>query len=283
MDREEIEARLRTLGLDESEAEAYVELYLRGPCQAGEIAEALNVHRTKGYWAMENLVRKEFARQLASAPTRYEARDPREIGPTTQRAARDPPADVDRIRDGISAALQDLRDDEPGPDGDDDYRILRGRPAVREILDDAFDRMEEQLLVFSTGPWAKVTRASYPGLWQKAIELAQEQVQVRAIFNTSPEMRQELRGLLQMPRIDVRHLATKRQRPFVVVDRREVMYWLVVDPSTEPDAEDEVAVWTDADDFARDLEMTFVTAWEDGSALGARPDTGSWTASSDDA
>lgn len=282
MEREEIEAHLRTLGLDGDEAEAYVELYLNGPCRAHEIADALNVHRTKGYWAMENLVRKEFARQLASAPTRYEARDPADLGPTTQRAVRDPPEGVDRIQDRISEALDDLQGDEPDPDTDDGYRILRGRPSVREVLDDAFGRMEEKLFVFSTGPWAKVTRASYPGLWQKAIELAQEQVQVRAIFNTSPEMRQELRALLQMPTIDVRHLATKRQRPFVVVDGREVMYWLVVDPSTEPDAKDEVAVWTDADAFARDLEMTFVTAWEDGSPIGARPDSGSRTASSDD-
>lgn len=281
MEREEIEARLMRLGLEEDEARAYVELYLRGPCRAGAIADAMNVHKTKGYWAMETLVRKGFARELASTPTRYEALDPDALAETMQAEARDRIAEIDRIHDRIAEPLEALRVDEIDRAAEDTYRFVHGRSSVRDLLTDAFDRMTDELLVISTGPWAKVTRASYPGLWERAVDLAREAVEVRAVFNTSPEMRRELGDLVEIPTIGARHLGTTRQRPFLVVDRREVLYWLVVDPSTDRDARDEVAVWSNAQTFVRDLEETFRTAWEQAVPLDAPPDAGSRAPSSE--
>ena len=48
---------------------------------------------------------------------------------------------------------------------------------------------------------------------------------------------------------------------FVIVDERELVMWVVNDPSTRLLAEEDVAVWTTAPDFVATQSWLFERAW----------------------
>lgn len=262
MRRDELVARLTQLGLEPDEAEAYVELYVIGPCRAGGVADALNVHQTKAYWSMNHLVKKGFAEAVDSAPTRYKALEPDEICAEMLQDHRRKIQEIEETWDDLRDPLAALREQGHGDVAEDTYRLIHGRKEVLDVAGGMFDRAEDEILAFSVNPWAHLTPESYDRLWDKGIERARDGLQARGIFHTTPEMREFLAPMLDIEDLDIRHLGPRRNRPFLVVDRSEIVYWLVTDPSTDRDAEREVAVWSNAPDLIEEHREIFLAQWE---------------------
>lgn len=259
--------RLMQLGLDKDEAEAYVQLYVIGPCRAGDVADAMNVHQTKSYWAMNHLVKKGFARALPSTPTRYEAIPPGEIARQTLKEREERIEEIARHWDAVADPLKRLRDDNLDAVAEDLYRLVHGRREVVKVVESAFDRMEERLCVYSANPWAHLAPQSYAPIWRAGVEKAEEGVEAYAIFHTNDELRDAVAPLLDLPTVQVRHVEPDRRNPFLIVDEREIVFWLVTDPDTDPGAEREVAVWSTGEDLVAEQHEVFRTLWENAREL----------------
>lgn len=274
MDRQQVVTRLIQLGLEKDEAEAYVQLFIMGPCRAGDIAEAMNVHQTKGYWAMNHLVKKGFARALPSTPTRYEAISPQEIAEQTVAEKEKRLREIGRLWNDVADPLEQLRDANRDAVPADTYRLVHGRKEVVKIALDAFDRMEDELLVYSANPWSHLAPESYKPVWERGVARAREGVETHAILNTTDEMREFVEPLVEIPDLHIRHVEPDMRNAFVVVDAREIIYWLVTDPETDPKAEREVAVWSNAEELVEEQHELFKTLWDNARTLAEVPAKG---------
>lgn len=258
--------RLTVLGLDAGESAVYVHLSMLGPSKASDIAAALKLHRTETYRTLQDLVQRGFASATLSRPARFEAAPPEKLFNELLAAQQARSESIQRAQVEIAPALSTLRGAPGTPLSKNTFKILQGRREVYAVLERMVREAQRSVKTLSTheGP---VAMADLGGVFDVALRRGGQGLQVRAVLRTNGAMRAKLAPLLESPGVSVRHLDAERIMRFVAMDDKELLLWVVSDPSTRLASEEDVAVWTDAGDFVATQSALFEFAWREAKDL----------------
>jgi sugar-specific transcriptional regulator TrmB len=259
--------RLTVLGLDESEAAVYVHLSIAGPSKASDVAAALKLHRTEAYRTLQNLVQRGFVAATLGRPSRFEAAAPEKLFEDILASEKARTENIQRAQTEIAPALISLRGQTAEQFSKNTFRILQGRREIYGVMERMVRGARKNVKALTTHE-AAVAMTDLAGILDAAVEKAQEGVQVQGLFRTNPQVRARLAQLPEVPALQLRHLETDKVVRFCLVDEREILFWVVSDPSSRLSSEQEVAVWSDAADLVGSQGYLFDLAWREGKDLG---------------
>lgn len=263
--------RLTVLGLDQDEAAVYVHLSMMGPSKASDVAAAVKLHRTEAYRTLQNLVQRGFASATLSRPAKFEAAPPERVFDDILAQQRSKAESIARAQGEIADALTTLRTtQEPGASRNT-FKVLQGRREIYGVLERMLREAQEEVLVLTTHD-AAVSMADTAGLLDLAVKRAGEGVRLSALVKATPAAKPRLDQLAATPNISIRHVASDRIMRFVVVDGKELLVWVVSDPSPRLSSEEDVAIWTDAAGFVGTQQELFAAAWERAREARSLPD-----------
>jgi sugar-specific transcriptional regulator TrmB len=258
---QEIIDRLTVLGLDDGEAAVYVHLSMMGPSKASDIAAALKLHRTEAYRTLQNLVQRGFASATLGRPSKFVAAPPEKLFNDILAAHEARSESIKRAQGEIAGALTSLRGEPTEAQARNTFKVLQGRREIYSILERMVRDARTSVKSVSTHPGA-LTMADMAGIWDVAVERAREGLTLDAILQTTPATRGRLSSMIGVPNIQLRHLDSDHIMRFVVVDERELLVWVVNDPSTRLSSEQDVAIWSDATDFVAQESVHFDALWQ---------------------
>jgi predicted DNA-binding transcriptional regulator len=254
--------RLVALGLDDTDASVYVHLSMLGASKASDIASALKLPRTEAYRSLQTLSERGFATASLSRPIRFTASPPEKLFEELSSAQRSRVERLDKARTEVLPALLTLRSEPHRDLSKNAFRIVQGRPSIYGTLERMFRDADETLDIISTHP-AAVAMGELSGTWGLAQERSKEGVVIRTILMTTPAVREKIRRTPWDPTAKFRHLSTSKMMRYIILDGRELLMWVVSDPSNRITSEGDVAVWTDAHDFVDTQAALFESIWAD--------------------
>jgi sugar-specific transcriptional regulator TrmB len=257
--------RLSVLGLDADEAAVYVHLSIMGPSKASDIAAALKMHRTETYRTLQNLVQRGFATATLSRPARFEAAAPERLFQEILAAQLARQESIQRAQTEISGALSSLRGATGQPLSKNTFKILQGRREIYAVLERMLREAHAEVKAVSTHAGA-LQMGDMAGLLDVGAQRAREGLRLRAVLHIDDASRQRL-AALQTPRMEFRHVEEARVARFAIADDRELLLWVVSDPSSRLAAAGDVALWTDAADFVGTQSLLFESLWREASRL----------------
>ncbi|MCA1813441.1 MAG: hypothetical protein LC624_05765 [Halobacteriales archaeon] len=263
--------RLTVLGLDPDEAAVYVHLSMMGPSKASDVAAAVKLHRTEAYRTLQNLVQRGFASATLSRPAKFEAAAPERVFDDILAQQRSKTDNIARAQGEIADALTTLRTTQEPAASRNTFKVLQGRREIYTVAERMLREAQEDALVLTTHD-AALAMADTAGLLDLVLKRAQEGVRVQALVRCTPTNRARLEALAQTPNLSVRHLEADRIMRFVAVDGKELLVWVVSDPSPRLGSEEDVAIWTDATGFVGTQQALFALAWAQAREVRSMPD-----------
>lgn len=255
----EILDRLVLLGLDEQEAHAYLHLSRAGPAKAADVALALKLGRTETYRTLTSLVQRNFAHITLGRPALYVARSLDDIVSDVRVAEQARLDNVLRIQREIVDAMSRLESTADAAATRNPFRLVQGRREAYRTLERMLMAAQRSIDAVATHA-ASIPLGEASGLLDLATRRAAEGVRVRGVLHVADGMRGRLQQATDAG-ARFRHDAAERSMRFVIVDGRELLLWLVSDPSARLVAEADVAVWSSAPDFVATQWWLFERAW----------------------
>ncbi|HVL86864.1 MAG TPA: helix-turn-helix domain-containing protein [Candidatus Thermoplasmatota archaeon] len=253
--------RLTVVGLAPQEAAVYVHLNMMGASKASDIAAALKLHRTEAYRILQNLVQQGFATSTLSRPIRFEAAPPEKLFSEILSAQEAKFESITRAKNELASSLATLRTPMETNVSRNTFKILQGRREIygvmERLLRDA--RSEARFLSTHEGGFGM---ASMAGTWDVLADRAQQGLAARVLLAPAPETRVKLAQVAGVPPIEIREYDVDRTLQFVIGDDRQLLLWVVADPSTRLSSDKDTAIWTDATEFVGTLRTLFDTAWD---------------------
>lgn len=259
-DTHELAERLAVLGLEPREARLYLHLCARGPVPAGEAAAQLGLKRTETYRALESLVERGFAVAQLGRPVLYEATPPETVFAQVAERHERERAQVEAARESLLRALAETRARDASQEGRYAFRILQGRRAILHATATMLHGMRVGQSMVSTyfGP-ANATAQNQA--YRETLRRAAEGLPMRFLLREQPGMEDAMRPLAAGPQVRIRHFQPAHPLRMTIVDAREVLVWLVNDPSPRLDARNDVAMWTNAPDFVKAQTTLYEALW----------------------
>ena len=257
---EEFLSRLRKIfDLNLYEVKVWASLLSRGVSTAGELSSISDVPRSRTYDILESLEKKGFIVMKLGKPIKFVALKPEEV--------------VERVKKNLikdaqekSKRLEKLKDEdvlqeltglfsegskfvEPG----DLSGSLKGRQNVYNHLDMLIREAEKTITFVTTGPGlGRKLEALMPSL-DKAKKRG---VKIRIAAPIDDSNRKIAKELSKVA--EVRDTDGLRAR-FSIIDSEELMFMVLDDDKVHPNYD--VALWLNAEFFAKALEQMFEIAW----------------------
>ena len=257
----ELVERLVSIGLDEREARVYVHLCERGAARASDAAAAVRLKRTETYRTLEALMKRGFITARLTRPVEYEAVPPETVFALLLAQHEERRTEIERLRERVAELSAQAR--ERDGSGRHAYKILQGRRAIHAAVEAMLRRAQQgQSMVSTTFSPAQATNANRA--FAATVRRAAEGFPMRVLLREMPGLERALEPLTTHPNVRVRYYAPEHPARFVITDRREILVWLVSDPSTSLDAREDVAMWTNAPDFVRLHETLYEALWDAG-------------------
>lgn len=261
LDRDRLAERMTEMGLDRTSAAVYLELLRLSPSKASHVATALDINRSKAYRVLDDLQSRGFVSETLETPTRYRASDPdtvfdRLLGQERRRLDR-----VDRVREELLDTLEDLHDPPVVEPPGNTWRVVHGRMEIFERTVEMIERTTEELVGLSTTRWLPPGYSQTERLRNLLVEKARDGVDVRVIHRVDPEELAAHREILEVPNLEIRHVEPTGFCRFFIADRREILTWMVSDPSPRLAAEGDVAIWADTADYVEGQRMLYDWLW----------------------
>ncbi|MGQ0537032.1 MAG: TrmB family transcriptional regulator [Methanobacteriota archaeon] len=258
--------RLVDVGLEETEAAAYVELYRSGPVGASELARAIGAKRAEGYRVLERLVKRGLVTQRLGRPMLFEAVPAPRAFERLRAAADERQRAIERAAEDLAPVLATLSQGaRPGP-ARNTFRILQGRREIYRTVLRMFEEARWEVKELNVHPAGLALDAS-AGAWDALISRAKAGVAVRTLLHADPQDAERAREARNVPTMKIRHLPSGQAMRFVVVDGKELVIWVVSDPSPRLSAEGDVAIWSDAPGFVSTQSTLFESLWADGKEM----------------
>lgn len=193
---------LRTLGLTEYEARAYISLTQLGPSTPRDVAHRAKIPHPSAYDALKTLVSKGWAETVASRPTIYSPRSPDAIGRETIAGLREDFAQLERIhRDAASRT----------PKVQMIYAVM-GRDRVLRKMLEMLDRAKGSVMLVL--PWNHEINSQ---ITRKLQDLEKRKIEIRLITDSD-----EAGSLIKKVRLRGPILAVD-----LLVDESEAMLGLI--------------------------------------------------------
>lgn len=259
----EVVSRLEAIGLDEKDAVLYVQLWLRGPSKASDIAAATKLNRTEAYRSLDNLIARGFVTAGLARPTFYLATEPERVFEDALAHHVAKRTQIESAREVALESLRALRHHDGRADVKLTYRIIQGRSGIMATMANTQRRAVTSQLIASThiAPTANTEPNSPLGA---TIQRASEGIQMKILLAEKPGMLAALAPLSGFKNVEIRFFDPGVPVRFTIVDDRELLFWLASDPSSSANARGDVAMWTNAPDYVRTQRLFFDALWQTG-------------------
>jgi len=257
---EEFLSRLRKIfDLNLYEVKVWAALLSRGVSTAGELSNISDVPRSRTYDILESLEKKGFIVMKLGKPIKFVALKPEEVVERVKRNlvrdAQEKSKRLERLKDeDILHELTSLFSDgskfvEPG----DLSGSLKGRQNVYNHLDMLIREAEKTVTIVTT---ANGLNRKLENLMPSLDRAKKRGVKVRIaapINDSNKKIAKELSRVAE-----VRNADDLRAR-FVVIDGEQMMFMVLDDDKVHPNYD--VAIWLNAEFFAKALEQMFDIGW----------------------
>lgn len=247
------------LQLGGPDAALYVHLCMAGPAKVSDLADALKIHRNDVYRSAERLITRGLIETTVERPARYVAVEPAKVFDqeiATRLKAIDA---LKRSREEISSLLMQLHLTQPAPSRGT-YKVIQGRPEIHamraRLVEDAKDSID-----WATSFAPSVNLADIGGSLDAMLRRVHDGVRMRALVRTVPNNRPKLEPFLQQKTAEIREFDVGSIVRFLVVDGRDLLMYVVNDPSESLYARDEVALYTTAPGFVHAQTVFFEQSW----------------------
>ncbi|MEA3201628.1 MAG: HTH-type transcriptional regulator, sugar sensing transcriptional regulator [Thermoplasmata archaeon] len=251
------------LDLKEAEAAIYVRLCLAGPAKAGDLATALKMHRNEVYRNVTRLLGRGLVEMTLERPARYAAVSPQHVFDTeisTRLASVD---ELKLARDSVFPLLTQLRATADAP-MKSTYKVVQGRAEIHALRDRLVEGAQESLDWASTF-LPSLSMADRSGTLSLMQQRARDHgVKLRALVRVGDANLPHLDRFKGLANASFREPALETTIRFLIVDGRELLMWVVNDPSESAHARDEVAIHTTAPGFVQAESLFFEQTWARG-------------------
>lgn len=265
-ERADLVERLVALGLDEREAKLYLHLLLGGPSRASDAASATRLKRTETYRALDVLMRRGFVTAHLAKPIVYEANAPDAVFGDILATHEQRRNDIERLREQVAHAVAEARRQGGHEAGKHGYKILQGRRAILHQVETMLRHAEVDVAVASTilaGP----TFVSQNRAWSALVKRARGGLPIRLLVRETEALDAGLADMGEGRNAETRLFLPEKPIRFVIVDRSEVVILLVNDPAEGVEGRDDVAMWTNAQDFVHAQLLLYDALWREGRKL----------------
>jgi sugar-specific transcriptional regulator TrmB len=253
MDLEEIAQRLELLGIERAEARAYVHIAMSGGCKASELALSMKCSRTEAYRHLRALADRGFAITTLDRPVRFTARP---LGQVLDRLMDEHGAKSHAIEAarGMVPIIETLRAEPSSELEKAKFRIVVGRPEILKAIMHIIAEARTEISVIATHlPSTPATE--YPGISDLIAGKLADGLQVRVL-------RSPFEGKADTPLgRRMRVVTTERDVRFIICDGRQMVIFVVSDPTTRLSPDDEVAIVTTAPDLVFAETLLFEELW----------------------
>jgi sugar-specific transcriptional regulator TrmB len=257
---EEFLSRLRKIfDLNLYEVKVWAALLSRGVSTAGELSNISDVPRSRTYDILESLEKKGFIVMKLGKPIKFVALKPEEVIERVKknlvRDAQEKSKRLEKLKEEdvlkelTSLFSEGVKFVEPG----DLSGSLKGRMNVYNHLDMLVREAEKTITIVTT---ASGINRKLEHLMPSLERAKRRGVKIRIAAPINEANRKIAKELLKVA--DVRGTEGLRAR-FVVVDGEELMFMILDDDKVHPNYD--VAVWLNAEFFAKALEQMFEIAW----------------------
>lgn len=257
---EEFLSRLRKIfDLNLYEVKIWASLLSRGVSTAGELSNISDVPRSRTYDILESLEKKGFIIMKLGKPIKFIALKPEEVVERVKRnLIRDAQErskrleklkDEDVLKELSSLFVQGAKFVEPG----DMSGSLRGRQNVYNHLDMLIREAEKTITIVTT---ASGINRKLENLMPSLERAKKRGVTIRIAAPINDSNRKVAKDLTRVA--EVRDTGNLRAR-FVIIDSEELMFMVLDDDKVHPNYD--VALWLNAEFFAKALEQMFEIAW----------------------
>lgn len=267
---------MTSLGMDQDHARLYLHLLRAGPCKASTLASISDFSRSKIYRTLDAMQSAGSVQVQLGQPRIYAATEPRELLDRFEERWARGLERVRRARERLLGPLQGLREDQacgvrPGTPS---WRLVQGRLA---ILDELMDRIGSSatLRMAVTGAHLGSIASPVDRFWEQATERTRSgdlDLQVLVVRDGDDP---EALPLPDAETFEVRCLTEPDPGFFALLDEEVVMTSMSVDDGPRVDADDDVAILTDAPPSVARHRILFERLWEAASAPEIQAGTGS--------
>jgi len=257
---EEFLSRLRKIfDLNLYEVKVWAALLSRGISTAGELSTISDVPRSRTYDILESLEKKGFIVMKLGKPIKFVALKPEEVIERVKknlvRDAQERSKRLEKLKDeDVLKELTGLFSEgskfvEPG----DLSGSLKGRQNVYNHLDMLIREAEKTVTIVTT---ANGLNRKLENLMPSLERAKRRGVKIRIAAPITSENKKVAKDLSRVA--EVKDTAGLRAR-FVIVDSEELMFMVLDDDKVHPNYD--VALWLNAEFFAKALEQMFEIAW----------------------
>lgn len=263
----ELVDHLAGIGIEEREAKLFVHLAMNGPSRASDAAAATRLKRTETYRALEALMKRGFVTAHLTRPVVYEAIAPDVLFTELLAGHEQRKSEIEELRERVITAVKVARKQNEAPGARHSYKIIQGRRPIYAALEAAIRSARGSLDMASTQLGAAAMTPKNRA-WQTMLRRASEGMEMRFLLREDPALERALAPLDAHSNVQVRFFELDHALRLLLVDEREIIYWLVSDDSENLDAGGDVAMWTNAPDFLHAQAAFFETLWKDARPLG---------------
>lgn len=257
------------LQLSGPDATLYVHLCVAGPAKVSDLADALKLHRNDVYRTAERLVQRGLIQTTVERPARFVAIEPdqvfdAEINNRLQAIER-----LRQSRTEITSLVDQLHSLAPTP-SKGVYKIIQGRQAIYHQREQMIQGAKTSLDWVSTFT-PSVSHAEISGALDLMLKRVGEGLRLRALVPTTQQNRPALAPFLRHEGAQVRHFELDVPVRYFIADAKELLMFVVNDPSESLYADDEVAVYSTAPGFVHAQLQFLEQSWSVSRAVVALP------------
>ena len=247
------------LELSGPDAALYVHLCVAGPAKVSDLADALKLHRNDVYRTAERLVQRGLIQTTVERPARFVAIGPDQVFDSEINNRLQAIERLRQSRKEITTLVDQLHSLAPAPTKGV-YKIIQGRQAIYHQREQMIQSARESLSWVSTfGP--SIAHAEISGSLDLMLKRVEEGVRLRALVPTTPQNRPALTPFLSQKAVEIRHFDMEVPIRYFIADDRELLMFVVNDPSESLYAEDEVAVYSTAPGFVHAQLQFLEQSW----------------------
>lgn len=258
--KEEFLSRLRKIfDLNLYEARVWTSLLSRGVSTAGELSTISDVPRSRTYDILESLEKRGFVVMKLGKPIKFVALKPEEViervKKNLMRDAQEKSKRLEKLKEEdvvqelSSLFIEGVKFVEPA----DLSGSLKGRQNVYNHLDMLIREAEKTVTIVTTAPGInRKLEALMPSL----IKARKRGVKIRIAAPIDVNNKKIAKELSMVAEI---RNADKLRARFAIIDGEQLMFMVLDDDKVHPNYD--VAVWLNAEFFAKALEQLFEVAW----------------------
>ncbi len=233
--------RLALAGLPAEDAKVFLHLVVNGGKAAGVLARELQLNRAATYRVLSRLGEQDLVRSAGGHPSVFTAAPIDEVLEDLVSKQQARVRDLERLRGHIIGSIEALRR-KAAPTPTSVLKVIRGRQEVLLIADLMMREAEESIHVSLSQPiWGAAGRS---GAFASLARRREEGVAASVVgpADLAPEL------LAAAGARAPSHVASLN---VIVVDRKDALLWVIIDPSTRLSAAGDQAMWTNEAAFGQ--------------------------------